>query len=122
MMLNVPIPIRKGTAEAWQSINPILGDGEPGVEKDTNKIKIGNGILPWNDLPYYIGKFELSRNKKTITFIEDGVKFQEDNGNKIEQVTIADIADLPQEIVLLTPSTADLATTLKSKKRKRKKG
>jgi hypothetical protein len=32
--------------------NPILGDGEPAYVTDTNLYKVGNGVTPWNDLPY----------------------------------------------------------------------
>lgn len=47
------IQIRRDAASVWTSINPILSDGEFGYERDTNKIKIGNGVTPWNTLPYY---------------------------------------------------------------------
>lgn len=30
----------------------LLGPGEPGFEIDTGKLKVGNGIDKWNDLPY----------------------------------------------------------------------
>lgn len=39
----------------WSVINPILGNGELGVEKedaDTIKFKIGDGFNDWNSLPY----------------------------------------------------------------------
>lgn len=48
----VTIQLKRGTSVAWQKLNPILAVGEPGFEKDTNRLKIGNGITPWNDLPY----------------------------------------------------------------------
>lgn len=44
--------LRRGTTSAWESANPILQYGEPGYEKDTGKLKIGDGIHPWNELPY----------------------------------------------------------------------
>ena len=43
--------VRRGTSEQWSSINPILRAGEPGYAIDTAKLKIGNGIDHWNDLP-----------------------------------------------------------------------
>lgn len=46
------IQFRRGLASAWQSVNPVLAQGEMGLELDTNKAKIGDGILAWNDLPY----------------------------------------------------------------------
>lgn len=42
---------RRGTAAAWASINPVLDDGEIGYARDTNIIKIGDGVTHWNDLP-----------------------------------------------------------------------
>lgn len=46
------LQFKRGDAEAWARINPILEDGEPGYEKDTFKMKIGDGITSWNNLPY----------------------------------------------------------------------
>lgn len=46
------IQIRRGSAAFWDSENPILHDGEPGFEKDTRKWKVGDGNLPWRELPY----------------------------------------------------------------------
>ena len=46
------IRIRRGTAAEWTSRNPVLGDGEPGLEKDTGRQKVGNGVSRWVDLPY----------------------------------------------------------------------
>lgn len=40
------------TAAEWTANNPILQLGELGSEKDTNKIKVGDGVTAWNDLPY----------------------------------------------------------------------
>ena len=43
---------RRGTAAEWLSANPILSAGEIGVETDTFKFKIGDGILAWDVLKY----------------------------------------------------------------------
>lgn len=36
-------------------VNPVLADGEPGHETDTGKVKIGDGLRSWVDLPYVSG-------------------------------------------------------------------
>lgn len=36
--------------------NRILDKGEPGIEEDTNKFKLGDGVSRWPDLPYFIDK------------------------------------------------------------------
>lgn len=46
------IQFRRGLAAEWQSVNPVLAQGEMGLELDTNQAKIGDGVLAWNDLPY----------------------------------------------------------------------
>lgn len=43
------------TKQEWLNKNPILLDGEIGVENDTSAIKIGDGINPWSNLPYQYG-------------------------------------------------------------------
>lgn len=48
----IQIQFRRGTAAEWDSVNPILAEGEMGIETDTNLFKIGNGIDQWNDLEY----------------------------------------------------------------------
>lgn len=48
----VQIQLRNDTAANWLSEDPILAQGEAGVELDTNRMKFGNGINPWSDLPY----------------------------------------------------------------------
>ena len=46
------IKFKRGTAAEWTSVNPTLRLGEPGFEKDTGKLKIGNGVTEWNSLDY----------------------------------------------------------------------
>lgn len=43
---------KRGTAQRWIDINPVLKSGEPGVETDTGKLKIGDGFTPWIHLEY----------------------------------------------------------------------
>lgn len=50
--LNIRIQLRNDTAEKWNTENPILLKGEMGVEIDTGKTKIGNGIDHWKTLKY----------------------------------------------------------------------
>jgi hypothetical protein len=48
----VRIQLRRDTAENWGLSNPVLREGELGIETDTLKIKIGNGT-PWNSITNY---------------------------------------------------------------------
>jgi len=49
------IQLRRDHSANWTRINPILSDGEPGLEIDTNKIKYGDGTTAWRDLAYPTG-------------------------------------------------------------------
>lgn len=46
------IQIKRGTAAQWTDANPILAEGEPGVETDTGLLKVGTGLDNWAALPY----------------------------------------------------------------------
>ena len=52
--------LRRGSAEVWETNNPILKRGEPGFVIDENKLKIGDGVTPWNDLKYICNVADLS--------------------------------------------------------------
>ena len=46
------IQLRRDGAQQWANVNPILAQGEIGIEIDTSRIKIGDGVTPWNSLKY----------------------------------------------------------------------
>ena len=46
------IQLRRGSAQEWSNVNPTLAIGELGIEIDTGRIKIGDGVTPWNSLRY----------------------------------------------------------------------
>jgi hypothetical protein len=49
------IKLRRDTAANWTTENPILAEGEPGLETDTGKIKYGDGTTAWVSLDYAAG-------------------------------------------------------------------
>ena len=46
------IQLKRGTAARWAELNPMLEAGQPGFVTDENRLKIGDGVTLWNDLPY----------------------------------------------------------------------
>lgn len=42
--LKTKIYLRNDVKSNWTQANPVLGKGEIGIEIDTNKIKIGDGV------------------------------------------------------------------------------
>lgn len=56
---------KRGTAQRWIEVNPILKQGEPGFEYDTGKLKIGDGIKHWLELDY------VNNGKEEIVTVEN---------------------------------------------------
>ena len=46
------ILFKRGTEEKWTTANPVLEAGQPGYVIGKNRLKVGDGITPWNELPY----------------------------------------------------------------------
>ena len=46
------IQLRRDGAQQWANVNPILAQGELGIEIDTSRIKVGDGVTAWNSLKY----------------------------------------------------------------------
>jgi Major tropism determinant N-terminal domain len=100
------IQIRRDHSTNWTRINPVLSDGEPGLEIDTNKVKYGDGTTAWRDLSYAITGFRYANIQEgdighlvtSITGIpDDGISITSDNFAQLmwvpdtNTVTLADI-------------------------------
>lgn len=48
----VQIQFRRDYAATWTTNNPVLAQGEVGLEVDTNAYKVGDGTTAWNSLLY----------------------------------------------------------------------
>lgn len=46
------LQLKRGTAARWKELNLVLEAGEPGFVLDENRLKIGDGVTAWNNLPY----------------------------------------------------------------------
>ena len=69
--VQVTLQVRHATATNWTTRNPVLAQGEYGLETDTFLIKVGDGVRTWVNLPY-LNKLDASyfkyNNDGTITF------------------------------------------------------
>jgi hypothetical protein len=62
------IKLRRDTAANWTTENPILAEGEPGLETDTGRIKYGDGTTAWVSLDYAAGGNSLTDDQAvTVT-------------------------------------------------------
>ena len=69
----VRFQLRRDTAATWTSTNPVLALGEPGVETDTLKVKVGDGVTAWNSLGYSITKDFTDLTSKPTTIAGYGI-------------------------------------------------
>ena len=49
---NKPLQFKRGTYKAFIKANPVLLEGQPAVELDTYRLKIGDGRTRYLQLPY----------------------------------------------------------------------
>lgn len=93
--VKVTLQIRHDTASNWTTRNPVLAQGEYGLETDTFLIKVGDGVSNWEHLPY-LNKLDASYFKwetdGTITFSDEFLDtvaaLEAAAGQAIENLTI----------------------------------
>ena len=68
------IQIRRDTTANWTASNPILSQGELGLDTTLNKIKIGNGTAQWSALSFYTGNpSSLINGLHTVSLGSNGI-------------------------------------------------
>ena len=85
------VQFRRDTKARWSEVNPILMEGEMGLEIDTNNIKMGDGVHAWNELEYGVGienitsevgdSENLAASQKLVTYKFNDLSILSDNGN-----------------------------------------
>ena len=60
------IQLRRGGAQEWANANPTLAQGELGIELDTGRFKIGDGVSAWNTLRYERPVESISNTANTL--------------------------------------------------------
>lgn len=77
MARQITFKFLRALSSRWTSVNPILRDGEPGIESDTDRFKLGDDVSRWSDLPYYVNEDHISA--MIAEAIADGVVADWDN-------------------------------------------
>ena len=121
----VKIQLRRDLSSNWSSRNPILALGEPGFETDTNKLKLGDGTTPWDDLGYLTPDFinivssggiaDLTVPQQndivegTIVLTSDGVRWiYTGSGSKTLEASYVQLADISPAWIQITSKPASL--------------
>ena len=106
----ITIKLRRGTAAQWTASNPILAEGEMGLETDTRKFKVGTGVGAWNSLQYWGGSGGGASAFVDLTDVPPSYSGQ---GGKLVRVK-ADASGL--EFYTLTIAAGDLPTGIDAAK------
>ena len=86
------LQIRHDSTENWLSVNPVLEMAEPGYETTTNRLKLGDGLTAWNDLPYLKGEtYDDTDIKQEISEINTKL---ETKANSVDVYTKTEIENL----------------------------
>lgn len=106
------IQLRRDSAAAWTTNNPVLASGEAGIELNATpgqvvKFKIGDGVSAWNDLPYQndvLSPASLSTNTFTgkqiapivssATFLDKTVVIPSANFNTALDVSVGSVFEV----------------------------
>lgn len=74
----VQILLRHDTASNWTSANPTLAAGEVGIETDTHKIKVGDGITAWTDLAYVSDEAKHAETAESASKVANALTISDD--------------------------------------------
>ena len=70
---------RIDTAANWSAENPVLLNGELGIESDTRLIKVGDGTSNWNDL-LYVNNFGFTSNGSAAASTQSEITALQNSG------------------------------------------
>lgn len=96
-IIKTTFQFKRGLAETWVSLNPILAAGEPGFELDTRKLKIGDGATDWNNLPYLIDRVLIDSIEEICLSLGNEIlllKADKDTEGSVAQIVHSAVAGL----------------------------
>ena len=114
--------VRRGLKEVWDAYEEkvILAEGEPGYELDTHRLKIGDGIHTWKELPYvgngstsvpemgdYITRADLEDLVKNLIKSSDEVnkvKILEDGTMEVNALNVTKLTQNDEDVLILDGS------------------
>jgi hypothetical protein len=95
----VKLQIRRDSAANWTAANPLISQGEICFEIDTYKVKIGTGLVNWNDLPYFAATPSISSFIVNSTAGNETNKAASVNAMKLYVAAQLAALQVPQQVV-----------------------
>lgn len=106
---NSRLYLRRDNAVNWINTNPILASGEPGVETDTLRMKIGDGIHPWANLKYIA-----ETQQGPYEFVIGGYTFLSERELRLDRVLWTEIDPTKTAFITLYSQSANARTAISS--------
>lgn len=113
------ILIRRDTSTGWNMLNPVLMQGEFGLETDTFRVKMGDGNAPWLSLQYCIVEEFTAEEKAKLSSIEIDADVNPPRVSPVEKAaaTLTESrtfspSDIKDMIVALAPEAGDDSETI----------
>jgi len=106
------IQTRRDTSSNWTSVNPILAEGEIGLETNTNKRKTGDGTTVWASLSYDIDIPQTIADTGTEINLGNtgGNLCNMASANATETYTLTGSVDFGSSLILINRATAPTIT------------
>lgn len=82
-IIKTTIQVRRDILENWDSVNPILANGEIGFAYDVGRVKIGDGQRTWKELPFFALLTDIDGSGTSGTIIVKTRQEWETQGRKI---------------------------------------
>ena len=114
MAVFTEIQLRRDTAANWVSVNPILALGEMGIETDTVRAKVGDGITAWNSLGYLTNQSNTVVITQTATAGQSLFTFSQPYTQGINAITVYQNGSRLNNGVDYTETTTTSITLLSS--------
>lgn len=66
------IQLLRKTAYDWEEEGTVLLDGEIGIDTTNKRLKVGDGISTWEELPYYDAKDDVEDLQNSLKTVDGG--------------------------------------------------
>jgi hypothetical protein len=103
--------VRRGTAAQWTAANPVLAQGEFGLETDTGRIKVGDGATAWNSITDEILFADLAQSMSNKT-LDTAPGFDD---NDLSLATTGFVNSMPRIVLLATAATTGIPDNVMTK-------
>lgn len=81
------IQLRRAKESEWISVDPILRVGEPALSTDVYKLKIGDGIHQWHEIPY-LTENELEELRQELNYTAGNGLVKEENEFSLDDLIL----------------------------------